>query len=76
MHYTFKGMKKGSYFGHIDDHNDTVYKKTGTYTFEDVRTGEEFSIKDIWPDCYDSDYGMFCLAEVKISITHTWRPEW
>lgn len=76
MHYTFKGMKKGSYFGHVNDYTNTVYKKIGTYVFEDVKTGEEYNIKDVWPDCYDSEYGMFCLAEVVITIKHTWRPEW
>lgn len=76
MHYTFKQMKRGSYFGHVDDHPNTVYKKTGTYTFEDARTGEEFNIKHAWPELYDNDYGMFCLAEVEITIKHAWRPEW
>ncbi|SOK59076.1 hypothetical protein [Yersinia phage fHe-Yen9-03] len=75
MHYTFKKMKKGSYFGHLDDHTDLVYKKIGTYTFEDIITGEEFNIKTTWPNCYD-EHSMFCLAEVVITIKHTWRPEW
>lgn len=76
MHYTFKKMKKGSYFGHVNDYTNNIYKKTGTYTFEDVKTGEEYNIKDTWPDCYDSEFGMFCLAEVEITIKHIWRPEW
>lgn len=76
MHYTFKQMKRGSYFGHVDDNHNIVYKKTGTYTFEDARTGEEFNIKHTWPKLYDNDYGMFCLAEVEITIKHKWRPEW
>lgn len=77
MHYTFKQMKKGDYFGHVNDHTHTVYKKTGTYTFEECKTGEGYDIRKIgWAKYYDSDFGVFCLAEVEISIKVRWRPEW
>lgn len=78
MAYTFKQMKKGDYFGHIDHPPDDVYQKVSTYEFSDVRTGEKFDIRKIgWSKYYDSDFGVFCLAEVKIKIEQIrWRPEW
>lgn len=42
MAYTFKQMKKGSYFGNVNDHSSDVYQKVSTYEFSDVRTGEVF----------------------------------
>lgn len=77
MSYSFKKMKKGSYFGHVDEHPSNVYRKTGTYTFEDAKTGEEFDIKNTyWHGLYDSEIGMFCLAEVEVTLKIKWRPEW
>lgn len=78
MARTFKQMKKGDYFGHLNEPGKGVFKKTGTHTFENCKTGEELDIrKTNWRDCYDSDFGMFCLAEVEITISKiTWRPEW
>lgn len=78
MAYTFKRMKKGAYFGHVSDHSNTVYHKCSTYEFSDVRTGEVLDIrKTAWARYYDSDWGPFCLAEVKIRVEKvTWRPEW
>lgn len=78
MAYTFKQMKKGNYFGNVNDHSSDVYQKVSTYEFSDVRTGEVFDIRKTgWAKYYDSDFGVFCLAEVKIRVEKVqWRPEW
>lgn len=77
VNYNFQEIKRGAYFGHVDGPIDEVFRKSGTFTFYDVKSKDCLDIRETdWRHNFSSDERIFVLAEVEIKVDITWRPEW
>lgn len=75
--YNFQEIKRGAYFGYVDGPNDEVFRKSGTFTFYDVKSKDCLDIRETtWRHNFSGDDRIFVLAEVEIKVDITWRPEW